>query len=267
MEKQTLHFRVILKRFLMILKRNAIIILAIMVVAVSLGALYASNRKPVYIASEDVIYHANVNPNSVSDSDKNITEGYFATVLDFIKSSCVLDRANFYYEKYQQTRADYQNVNEFIFAVDQAEEDSDLFYTTDKIVEAKYILSKSISTSVTMSGASPSYDFTVKYSDNDYAQAGEKVKILILAADKEANVKTEDDKVKYFGVSVSIQDMGLISIYEGWTKIEVYLTAIIFGIIVSTLVVYIIEISNKKLKDVSQIEEITETDVLACISK
>lgn len=264
MEREVVRFSDVVKRVTRAMKKHLVLMLAIIIGVTALGVAYSFVKEPEYIASENAIYHAK-RGEAVSDVDKTITEGYYETVLDFCKTNCVVDRANFYYAKYLEHRAEYKNVGDFLAIAKGVEKDSEFYYDESKKVDATHINKANISISASTSHSSTSYDFIVRYTDKDYIASGEKVKILLLAIEEEANVVTEYGTIKYFGVSVYIRDMGLVGITTTWTKLDIIAIAFIIGVLLSALVVYIVEISNKTVKNVKELEYLVGIDVLACI--
>lgn len=248
-------------------KRNVWLILIIVVLSLSVGTAVYYLREPNYIAKEDVIYRANLSDSKVHSNDPIITQSYFSTVVDFCDSGCVIDRANFYYAKYLETKDTYFNPDRFINAVKKASEGDDLYYTLDKRVNNEHIYASGISIDTLNSVETENYEFIIGYKDSDIERAKEKVKILILAVEQEANAKTPAGKYKYFSVKITIEDMKLIGVSGDWAMHKVLIVALLLGLVLSAIVVYAKESFNLTIRDADELEKITGVNNLARIEK
>ena len=98
---------------LFILRKNLLIILLIIALAVGGGWIYAKTCKPNYVASEKINYRVDhkLDPGEEeSEGQKNTYEinymgRYVDTVMAFCKTEVVLDRANYYYIQYKEKAA------------------------------------------------------------------------------------------------------------------------------------------------------------------
>ena len=248
-----------------IIKRNFLWIVLTMFIFVASGITYAYLRKPTYEANEDIIYHANLEEGYVSSSDEVITQSYFKTVIDFCKQGCVIDRANFYYDYYINHKQSYKDVSEFIKAVKGAGSDSELYYTTDKVIYETYIVESKIEVKDNSSASLNNYELVIKYSDKNYNASVNKAKILVCAIDKEARLLSEDGRTKYFGVPVFVEDLGLITVGVDFSKTKIGLISIALGAIASAALVYILEMANRTMRDKDELERIVKADVLSMI--
>ena len=248
-------------------KRNILFILIIILLSLSGGFAVYFLREPNYIAKEDVIYRANLNDSKVHSNDPAITQSYFQTVVDFFDTGCVIDRANFYYAKYLETKDTYYNPDRFITAVEKAQEGDDLYYTVEKRVQNKHIYASGISIDTLNSVNNENYELIVGYKDSDIERAKAKVKILIFAVEQEANAKTPAGKFKYFSVKITIEDMKLIGVTGDWAIYKVLFVSGILGLIASAIFVYTKESFNLTIRDVKDLEEITGLNNLARIEK
>lgn len=260
-------FGLTLNRIWFYVKRNLWLVLAIIVLASSLGLAVFHFREPNYIAKEDVIYRANLNENKVHSNDPIITQSYFSTVVDFFNSGCVVDRANFYYSKYLENKESYKTLDDFVSAVDGAKEGDDLYYSVEKRVNNTHIYPSGISVETLNSEKSENYEIIVGYKDGDVERAKQKVKIVILAVEKEANAKTPAGKYKYFSVKITIEDMKLIGVTGDCTLHKVLMISFLLGVLLSVVVVYAKESFNLTIREVEDLEEITGLNNLACLEK
>ena len=238
----------LLQRAYIAVKKRIILVLAVIFILTAGGAVIAYIRKPMYTASERVSYKA----------ADNMTDQYFQTVVGFCNKGCVIDRANFYYDYYLNSGKKYNKVEDFLQDIAYIEYDASK--TTGRYISAE---------SVSVSASSPnstqkSYIFTVKYKDADANAARDKVLILIQALGDEVSVKN-GEAGKYFGVTISINDLGLDSILSDWSKAKIVFIAFIVGVVAAFFSVYVINIADSTVKEKGEIERLTGVDLLAFI--
>lgn len=257
----------VLNRIWFYVKRNLWLILAVVILSTAVGGVVYYMRKPNYIAKEDVIYRANLSESKVHSNDPIITQSYFSTVVDFFDSGCVIDRANFYYQKYLDNKESYQKVDDFISAVGKAVDGDELYYTVEKRVQNRYIYPSGISVSTLNSVNSENYELIIGYKDGSIQGAKDKVKILIMAIEDEANSLTPAGKYKYFSVKITLEDMNLIGVSGDWAMSRVLIIAFLLGLLLSAIVVYLKESFNITIRDDKELEKITGLNNLANIKK
>lgn len=246
----------LLHRAYIAVKRRIVLVFAVILIITGGGAVIANIRKPMYTASERASYKAGM---------ESTTSSYFRTVVDFCNSGCVIDRANFYYDYYSKN--EYNKVSDFIEDVKTAvsDENNPLYYDTDKIVKEKYISEDRVGISASAANAtSVSYIITVRYTDANYSAAQDKVKILLQAIGDEANLQNDTGK-KYFGTEITITDLELYGYSSDWSKTKIVSIAFVISVIVALLSVYVINLTDRTVKEKNEIERITGTDLLAFI--
>lgn len=252
----------LLFRVYLALKRRIILVLAIILIFTAGGAIVANLRKPLYTATQMVSYKAT--SDDVNSTD--MTSQYFQTVVGFCNKGCVVDRANFYYDVYANS-TEFKNVKEFIEYVEAHANDKEDFsyYTVEKISAKKYIEQGRTSVSATSSTNDPVYVINIKYTDADRAAASDKVSILLCAAKLEVNSKNEKGNSKYFGVKITLENYGSLGIGSDWSKTRIVTVALVLGIIAALLAVYVINLSDRTVKEKKDIESITGVSLLAFI--
>jgi hypothetical protein len=241
----------LLHRAYIAVKRRIVLVLAVILIITGGGVVMSYLRKPMYTASERVSYKAS----------GSMTSQYFQTVVGFCNKSCVIDRANFYYDYY--AGHNYKHVSDFI--KDFASPDDSLIYDVSKKVDKKYILEERVGVAASSSSATAvSYIFTVKYTDTTESDAYDKVVILLQAIGDEANAKNGDD-LKYFGVDITLKDLGSNGTASDWSKSKIVSIAFVISLIVALLSVYVINLTDRTVKEKSEIERLTGVDLLAFI--
>ena len=103
----------ILRDIVVNLKKSIILVLAIVLLALGVGLVYAKVRKPEYIAEEQVMF--SMGDGTYITTEINAMYAYRDTVMDFCDNGVVIDRANFYYDYYKKVSADTDySLEEFI---------------------------------------------------------------------------------------------------------------------------------------------------------
>ena len=116
--------------------------------------------------------------------------------------------------------------------------------------------------------------FDVCYTDKDKTSIANKIKVLVAAINDEAHVIKNNDisgtavQYKYFkNVKVVLEDMSLRGISVNDARKSTVLKFALIGLAVGALAVYIICMADRTVKDKDELESITETSVLAYITK
>lgn len=240
----------LLHRAYIAVKRRFVLVLAVILIITGGGAVIANVRKPMYTSYERVSYKAS----------GNMTSQYYQTVVGFCNKPCVIDRANYYYDYYVSNG--YKKVSDFIGEIDSVKEN----YDASKVVATKYILEERVSVSASSSSSTtPSYIFTIGYTDPSGDKSSDIVKILLQAIVHEINAENFEGK-NYFGVEITLIDldsMGLPS--SDWSKSKIISVAFVISIIAAFLAVYVINLADRTVKEKSDIERLTGVDLLAFI--
>ena len=107
-----------LKSFFEILRRYIVVIICVVAASAAVGTAAAYLRKPSYTASELVNYVAIIEGDTTATKNNSAMTTYLATVVDFCDTGIVVDRANYYYEKYlDEYAAQGKTLGEFIESV------------------------------------------------------------------------------------------------------------------------------------------------------
>ncbi|MDY6367138.1 MAG: hypothetical protein SPL13_01275 [Clostridia bacterium] len=246
----------LLNRAFVAIKRNIILVLAIILIFAAGGFVMANLRKPLYTASERVSYQAG------SDDASDVTSAYFQTVVGFCSSGSVIDRANFYYDYY--VNHGYQNVASLLEDIKNATEGDDLYYDESKIAATKWITRDKVGV-IASNGNEESYIITIRYTDTTVNAAYDKVKIVLTAIENEVNRTDARGEGLYFRVHITISDYGYMGASSDWSKSRIITIATVIGVIVALLAVYFINLSDRSIKEKREIERITGTSLLAFI--
>lgn len=245
---------------LFVLRRNLILILAIVVIVTSCGIAYSFIRKPSYTATHVVMFDASDGQDSGTKNDVNAMIWYLDTVLDFCDKGVVLDRASYYYTTYQN--GNYESASAFIAAMENEPDN----YVVSSGSEEHFVKSK-IKVSSLSDSSSTNFVFTVSYTADDVQTAKDKVIILIYAYGKEANLKKDDKGVYFRDISVNISDRGYRDCNIDMSKKQITLVAGLIGVLLALLVVYVKSVLDKTVKTKHELEHITGTDILATIDR
>lgn len=253
------------------LKRYVILILAIVVAALAIGVFYVKTAKPDYTATEKVAYKAQNELVSNTQNNINAMNAFIGTIVDFCDEGVVVDRANFYYSGYLNAKRDEGSgyaVEEYIKSI-KVKDTYDETVTPAESIKASNI---SIKSEIAEKDSSKFF-FYVSYKDKNPDAAVDKVKILVLAFDLESREKVvveNEEQSKYFaGITSEIVDLDTVGgkAVSNMNKGSIVVLSGVAGVLVAFIVVYVITVQDKTIKDKASLEEITGVSVLANIVK
>lgn len=249
-----------------VLKRNIILLIVIVLLVTVGGVVYANVQKPSHTATEMVFFKAQNIEDNKTTNNINVMRAYVDTVADFCDEGVVLDRANYYYKCYEESKKTNatSGVDDYILSLKNED-------TYDgQIVQDRYIFEDKISVQThepDENGHRP-FSFSVSYTDDTEYHAWSKVKILIFAFGQECLETEEEDanERKYFdGVNVEIIDEGLRGTSTNVPKTKITLLFFALGIVAALIIVYVKNILDNTVKTKEELEQITGLDVMAVI--
>lgn len=260
-----------LKNIVFTAKRNIWLILAVLILAMGLGGIYSYFAKPVYTATQKLVYVGTSSADNVV-SDYNAMNIFVGTVVDFCDEEVVLDRASFYYHKYLN-----EKINEGEdYTVKQFWEIhrvlNNIQYSYDKIPETKLIHKKNISiVSEIKKGETPKFIFTLKYRDADPQAAKDKVFFIVKSINEECDVKvtveTGSGQImvnKYFyGLKTQVTDLGTENVTSSISKGRILIISALVGCIIAALLVYLKTIMDNAVRSKEDLEEMTGVPVFS----
>ncbi len=110
----------LIRKIGLLIKKNWILITAVILVFVLGGVGYSYLRKPTYIASRQAIYGSQLDPSEPNLYDHTSAVNMMDTFIDFCDEPVVLNRANYYYGEYlkaKQINPDYK-VSDYVTIVE-----------------------------------------------------------------------------------------------------------------------------------------------------
>lgn len=251
-------------------KRNIWLMILVVVLSIGVGVGYIFTVEPNYTSTLKVAYKAENDLDSTTQNNINAMNAFIGTIVDFCDEGVVVDRANFYYNGYlneKRHEGDDYTVQDYVDAIRIKD-------TYDQTVpKLQAIVAKNISTSYEVDEEDAAkFSFYVGYTDKDANASADKVKILALAFDletKETIVIDNKEQGKYFaGITSEIIDLDYVGKpVSDVSKTRVLLLSGIVGVILALLLVYLLVISDKTLKDKEELEEIIGADMLSYIAK
>ena len=265
-----------MKKLLLLMKKNIVLILAVLCAALAVGGAVAVIRDPYYTAAEPVDYSATIG--STVTADHNAMLAYIDTVADLCDSGNVVDRANYYYDLF--LKGNETDLSAFLAAVRAAEENDQtgednsaeggdqtetgmVRYETalasgDTEDIPRYISASSIDTDY--GSSSQAYTFTVSLKDKDPVQARRKLRVLVTAFDLEVK--------NYFpGVTNSISELvdseEDIPVRADMPVSRIMIIALLAGLLLAAGAVYIAYLADNTVSDRDTLEKITGVKLLA----
>lgn len=284
----------ILRRIYTALKRNIIVFIATILVAVAIGGVFAYTRTPVYTAQNKLHYGIvpPENDDSFNYSANQYTARYYNSMITFCTQSKVADRADYYFTYYvlEKDIEPTLTKEEFFAKIERAEAltDADRItnpteyaelikykFTKEKLQQyteqaPKNIKAENISSVGFGTKEDPNYTIAVSYSDTNKVVAEYKVAFVIEAIKLEFNYGIDElgNPVKYFGdFTINVIDYGA----NAATKInmstkQIILISGVLGLALACLFIYIITASNHTITEKEEIERITGVNILSYIS-
>ena len=245
---------------LFLVRKNIILILAIVFFVTSLGVAYALVRKPNYTAGVAMRFSAQSQNTSSWSDGVNTTQNYLNSIVDFCDEGVVVDRANYYYLQWLNQKRDNPQleVTEFIKDIEN------IIYNKFKIQD-QYILQENIEVESYDIDGYTNIVFHVNYTDKDEEAAKIKVQILVAAIEREALLTDSNSKKVYFQIDMELESKGLETIRADMSKFSIVLLSGVMGCAISLLVLYLKTLLDKGIKTKEELERYTDAQVLSCI--
>lgn len=230
---------------LYVVKKNWIVELAIILVIVLCGGIYAKFfKKPFYVAKEDIIIKADINSGGASYNDTTLAERYVETVSKLFKTGSIITSAN----------ATYQGSNED--------------------VEGKTISAGNITVS-----SDETLIMTISYKDYNEEDARAKLNALVKTVEKFSNemveVKTVDQngketvkyEKKFFKANISIVPMYETECLRGSDTKKIVIISVILSIVAAFLYALFMYMVADKVNSEERLETVTGKKNLISINK
>lgn len=261
------------------LRAHLVLILIVTLLFAVGGFAYAKVRKPVYTASVPVQFDVDINSVDTSGNDTSNQNSYtylFAyvdTADGICKSGNVIDRANVYYYYYLQSG---KNIDVFIRELTDAYktvktthgEIPDYGVTEELLNEYrnKWFNSSKVGTKYSASSNSSEarVDFSLWVKNLDSGKAKEMARIYVLAADVSLNkiLVLDNGTAGLLDLAGSVSG---VSASPDMTTTKVVIVAVILGLALAFLTVYIIYLLDNTVKSKEQLEEMSGASVIAYI--
>lgn len=258
-----------IKNIIMAIKNNLVMIILVVVLCAGCGLGYAFLKKPYYTATESVIYIATDEGMGEEDiaSDINIMRGFFDTVVDFCTTGVVVDRANFYYVNFMNEldKDPTLTLEEYIARFDVGEDP----YSTSSTntIGQGYVLKENIETVVNNAkDSSDQFSFSIRYTDPNKVDAVNKVKLIVLAFNREIQSDGLEKQGKYFsGIENKIMSLGLNGVVSSVSKMKYTVIGGIIGVLLSAAALYLTSVLDNTVKSKKTAEHLTGVNVLAVL--
>lgn len=275
-QKSTKMHSNLIRDILFVIRRNIILALAVIILVSGVGVGYSYMRKPNYIASNRVSFSID----GGTTASINEIRQYVDTVVDFCDEGVVLDRANAYYVEWVDNyKDDLKDIKEFYDKFEQVKDPitsqyNDIFlnYTrptvngSTSLKDERFLVSGAVSTETVKNQDATNWVFKVKYTDKTEKDALEKIYVLVLAYKHE--LYSENNNDSYFtNLNVKISNLGLDGVSKDVSKSKIIIIAVIIGIVLSLLVVYLKNLLDNTVKDREDLERITGVAVIGSIGE
>ena len=245
---------------LFLVRKNIVLILAIIFFVTSLGVAYAFVRKPDYTASVAMRVLARSQGTSSWSDGVNTTQNYLNSIVDFCDEGVVIDRANYYYLQWINGKHDNPQLTITTFM----ENIDEIIYNKFK-TQQQYILPEDINVESSEIDGYSNIVFYVDYTDKDEETAIIKAQILVAAIEREAMLTDIEGNKVYFQIDLKLESKGLEKVEADISKFSVVLISGVLGVAISLLVLYVKTLLDKGIKTKEELERFTNAQVLSCI--
>ena len=260
-------------KFTVLLKNRWKLMAIILAVFILLGVGYSYLKKPSYTAVENTTFTTKITEGSGSANDYENTQKFFGTMIDFCTQGVVIDRANYYYQKYVDLGyAKNNDINGYLDAIKQVKVYD---VNVDRNPSINHIQKSKIRVKSAASSELHSLTLEIRYTDASAKVAIAKAKILTYAINEESKEKIVVGQNqngtggvewgKYFIAPPNLSDDGLIAVYSNVSKIKNIFVFALLGIVVAFAVAVITMKLDISVKSKEELEEITGANLLATI--
>lgn len=249
---------------LFLVRKNIVLMMAIIIFVTSLGVAYALVRKPNYTARVDMCLLASSQKVSTWQDGVNTTQNYLPTMVDFCDEGVVVDRANYYYLQWinQKSQNPQLVITDFIKEIDGTQYNNK--YVVPK--EKQEILQEKIEAVFLDTDGYVDIVFYVNYTDSDKDAAENKAQILAKAIEDEAQLVGDNGEKVYFKIALEkIESKGTESITVDISKVAIVFVSGVVGVLIALLVLYLKTILDNGIKTKEELEKIMDVQVLGCI--
>ena len=243
-----------------------------------LGAGYAFIKKPNYTASIRVSFSIDGN----SSATINEIRQYVDTVIDFADEGVVIDRANAYYIEWLDNYKEDLNgdVKEFYKTFESVKiQGLDIYNDIYKnykrptagdngtLKDETFLQTGAVGTrSEKNKENATNWVFCIDYTDANKQEAMDKAYVLVLAYKHE--LYSDANTEQYFtNLNVAIDNLGLDGVGQDFSKTKTIIIAILIGVLLSLVIVYVKNLLDKTVRDKKELETLTGCQVLACIGQ
>ena len=256
-----------IRQVLHVLKRNMVLILAVILIITACGMGYSYVRNPKYTANKRVRFSVKGKESSVIGENRQ----YINTIVDFVDEGVVVDRANAYYIQWVDGyKKEGKTVQEFCMDFKEIGIDgvvNELYNNYDRINTLKadrFIFANSITTLTKQNQNETNWIFQIGYTDVDVQDALEKTYILVLAFEHEL------EGGDYFvgestSLKVNIGDLGFAGTSIDLPKTNIIIISFALGVILALILVYLKNVLDNTVKDRAELEKITGAEIIGCI--
>ncbi len=254
-----------LKSFFEILRRYIVVIICVVAASVAVGTAAAYLRKPSYTASELVNYVAIIEGDTTATKNNSAMTTYLATVVDFCDTGIVVDRANYYYEKYlEEYAAQGKTLGEFIESVRENDDYEEKLAAGNATAREKYISAGNIKSVHNDDETVSVYSFTVSLTDGNETGAREKLRVLILAYDLE--LRSYFTGLKTY-VNETVENERDVAVKADVSKTKIILLSVLVGVVLAVAAAYLLYVSDGTIRSKEELERLTGTKLLGYVRK
>lgn len=250
-----------------VIRRYFILLLAVILVFVVSGIFYARSKKQYYEAKEPISYKVDVktSPGNALNNYKTMSV-YIDTVVEFCKQGVVLDRAEYYYDRYLYLgQSSDEKFEDFIDSIESGVVKYDASVHV-KESRQHYGNGTTVNTQKIVHNDNTEFTFYLIVRGDSVEEIKDKVRILALAADDEVS---ESDI--FINLETSLVELvssrNDIEIIKSTEKEQIIIISCVLGVIVALILVFVLNSLDKTVKHKEELEEISKVPVLSFIEE
>lgn len=236
-----------------LVKRYCVVMLAIIVAACAAGFVFSKLRTPKYTATATLTYNVSIENSKNTTAEASAQLAYYETMKEFCTAGIVMDRANYYFEKYLKS-AEYINgdLNGFI---EKTKTESNN-YDYKKI---KTVVFSTDNVSVKSASSASMSNFVLSVTSTSEDDVTPMLRLYSLAVNVEAKSVID-------GYIQEISESGITAPQKDMSTLKLLIISGIVGVCLACVAVYLLWVTDKTVRDEGELDKITGVHLLSKIA-
>lgn len=237
---------------LALVKRYCLVMLAIIVAACAAGFVFSKLRTPKYTATATLTYNVSIENSKNSTVEASAQLSYYETMQEFCTAGKIIDRANYYFEKYLKS-AEYESGDLDGF-IEKIKSTKDYNYN-----DIKTFVFSSDNVSVKSASSDSMANFILSVTSTSEADVTPMLRLYALAVNVEAKDIID-------GYTQEISESGITAPQKDMSTLKILIISGIIGVCLACVAVYLLWVTDKTVHDESELDKITGVHLLSKIA-